>query len=145
MEISQRGIALIKEFEGCKLEAYKCSANVTTIGYGHTGSVHMGDYITQAEADELLRADLKKFVDGVNAAVLCYITQNQFDALVSWSFNVGLGAMKSSTLLKMINAGSADAAGSQLLRWDKVNGKVVAGLTRRRLAERDLYNSTEVA
>jgi lysozyme len=141
MDISPKGIALIAEFEGCKLDAYKCSAGVNTIGWGHTGSVNMGDKITQQEADELLRADLQKFVDGVNAAVHVDLTQGQFDALVSFTFNCGMGNFKASTLLKMINAGSQAAAGPQLLRWDRAAGKRLAGLARRRQAELTLYNS----
>jgi lysozyme len=145
MKISPKGVYLIKTFEGCKLNAYLCSAKVQTIGYGHTGDVKPGDTITQHQAEELLIFDLERFEVGVNDLVKVEITQNQFDALVSLAFNIGLGNFKSSTLLRMINAGDANTAGPQFPRWNKAAGKVNAGLTRRRAAERDLYNTGSAA
>lgn len=133
------GIALIKSFEGCKLTAYLCPANVWTIGYGHTGpDVKRGLTITQDQADALLRADLRKFETGV-ARMTTGATDNQFAALVSLAYNVGLGALKSSTLLRIHNAGDAAGAKAQFSRWNKAGGRVLAGLTRRRAAEADLY------
>lgn len=141
MKISQRGIDLIKSFEGCKLQPYHCSAGVLTIGYGHTGpDVKASLVITQETAEALLRKDLAKFEAGVlKATKKC--TQGQFDALVSFAFNLGLGALGDSTLLKMHNAGEYDEAAKQFVRWNRAGGKVLAGLTRRREAEAKLYQS----
>ena len=140
-DISNKGLDLIKHFEGCKLEAYRDSVGIPTIGYGHIEGVQMGDVITQDEADLYLSHDVASKVDGVNRLVRADINQNQFDALVSFAYNLGLGALGNSTLLKMINAGSANAAGPQFLRWNKAGGVVLAGLTRRREAEKALYES----
>ena len=138
--MSDPGVALIKEFEGCKLKAYKCPAGVWTIGYGHTGpEVHEGQTITQQEAEVILENDLKKFIDGVDKLVTVELTSNQLGALVSFAFNVGLGNLKSSTLLKILNQGRYVDAAEQFLRWNKAGGKVLPGLTRRREAERLLF------
>lgn len=143
MRISDAGIDLIKQSEGCRLTAYPDPAtggHPWTIGYGHTGSdVHPGKVITQAEAYRLLVEDLDLFERGVKRLVTVELTQGQFDALVCFSFNVGLGALQQSTLLKMINAGDFDGAAKQFLRWDKAAGKVMAGLTKRRQAESELF------
>jgi lysozyme len=138
---SKNGLALTKQFEGCKLTAYQDSVGVWTIGYGHTGSIvnRMGVVITQAQADSLLMQDIARFEDGVNKLVKVPLNQNQFDALVDFSFNLGLGNLGSSTLLKKLNAGDIKGAAEEFLRWDKAGGKVLAGLTRRRKAERDLF------
>lgn len=142
MKISNKGIALIKEYEGCKLKAYRCSAGVLTIGYGSTGShVKEGMVITQAEAESLLKKDLVRFEEGVNSVVSVPMTQGMFDALVSFSFNLGLGNLKSSTLLKKVNAGDKAGAANEFLKWDKAGGKVLAGLMRRREAEKRLFLS----
>ena len=132
-------IPLIKEFEGCKLKAYKCPADVWTIGYGHTDGVKEGDEITQQEADRLLASDVELFTTGVQRLVHSDINRNQLGALVSFSFNVGLGNLRHSTLLRMVNAGDFVGAADQFLRWNKAGGKVLAGLTRRREAERQLF------
>lgn len=144
-KISQNGIDLIKSFEGMKLKAYPDPAtggDPWTIGVGHTGpDVHPGLVITEAQADELLRKDLQRFVDAVNR--LCPITtQGQFDALVSFCFNVGDGNLKTSTLRRLHNEGAYDAAAMQFARWSRANGKVMKGLTRRRAAEASLYRGT---
>ena len=137
---SKNGLALTKQFEGCKLTAYQDSVGVWTIGYGHTGTFAVqGKTITQAFADQLLLADIAKFEAGVLKLVRAVINQNQFDALVDFSFNLGLGNLGSSTLLKKLNAGDIKGAAEEFLRWDKAGGKVLAGLTRRRKAERDLF------
>ena len=130
---------LIKSFEGLELEAYLCPADVWTIGYGHTGDVKEGDTITKAEADELLDKDLEKFRSGVNRCVKVPLNENQFGALVSFAYNVGIGSLQSSTLLKLLNAGDYDAAADQFPRWNKSGGKVLTGLTRRREAERAVF------
>lgn len=141
MKISNTGIDLVKSFEGLCLKAYLCPAKVWTIGYGSTGPhVKAEMVISEAEAEELLREDLARFERGVSNVVgTC--TQGQFDAMTSFAFNVGLGALQKSTLLKMHKAGTYGAAAQQFLRWNKAGGKVLAGLTRRREAERKLYLS----
>lgn len=139
MKISEAGIGLIKQFEGCCLVAYKDVVGVPTIGWGHIENVLMGQSITQAKADELLSEDIAVKAGGVNNLITAPVTQGQFDALVSFAFNLGLGNLKKSTLLRKVNAG--EPAGSEFLRWNMAGGKVVAGLTRRRQAEKDLFES----
>lgn len=140
MKISDEGIALIKHFEGVKLKAYKCPADVPTIGYGSTGPhVKMGMVITLPEAEELLRDDLSRFEDAVTKACRSGTKQCQFDAMVSLAFNVGAKAFTNSTLLKMHNLNKIEAAALQFARWNKAGGKVLAGLTKRRKAESELY------
>lgn len=141
MKTSQRGIDLIKSFEGCELKAYRDSVGVLTIGYGHTVGVKDGDRITQEQADAILASDLAIYEDGVRSLVRRTMTQGQFDALVSFSFNVGLGALGKSTLLRMLNSGDYAGASQQFARWNKAGGKVLNGLTRRREAERALFVS----
>ena len=134
---------LIKESEGCVLKAYPDPATggePFTIGYGSTGShVYPGKVITQAEADRLLDEDVDLFERGVNRLVNVDLTQGQFDALVCFAFNLGLGALQQSTLLKLLNAGDYEGAAKQFQRWDKAGGKVMAGLTKRRQAESELF------
>lgn len=139
MKINQAGLDLIKSFEGCRLEAYQDIVGIWTIGYGHVSAdVHPGLTITQAQADDLLAKDLKRFEDGVSA--LCpQVNENQFSALVCLSYNIGLSNLKSSTLLKKLNVGDVSGAADQFLVWDKAGGKPVAGLLRRRQAERALF------
>ena len=144
MNIGERGIALIKEFETCKLDAYMPTPDdVPTIGWGHTGAdVQMGMRWTQEQADAALASDLKRFEKGVNDAVKVPLTQPEFDACVSLAFNIGTGAFKGSTLVRLLNASDFDGAALQFARWNKQAGKELAGLTRRRLAERELFDST---
>lgn len=139
MKVSDKGLALIKEFEGCKLTAYQDSVGVWTIGYGHTRTARRGMVITQAQADELLSLDVAVHAAGVYKALQVKLEQHQFDAVVSLAFNVGVNSVRNSTLLKMINRGDAKLAAAQFDRWNKAGGKVLAGLTRRRAAERKLY------
>lgn len=142
MKISQKGLNLIKSFEGLELKAYKDSVGVVTIGYGSTGThVSMGQTLTVQQAEELLRKDVSRFEEGVGKLVKVTINQNQFDALVSFSFNLGLGNLSSSTLLKKLNAGDYEGASLEFERWNKAGGKVLNGLTRRRLAEKELFLS----
>lgn len=141
MKISGRGLALIKEAEGLRLKAYRCPAGILTIGYGHTGSdVKSGQIITEAKADELLRNDVARFEDGVRK-MAGPITQGQFDALVSFALNLGLGKLMSSTLLKKHKAADYRGAAKQFLRWNKAGGIILTGLTKRRAAEAALYGS----
>jgi len=143
MKLSQAGLDLIKRFEGCKLKAYQDAVGIWTIGYGHTGpNVHEGLTITQKQADDILAQDAGRFASGVSANVNVSLTQAEFDALVSFAFNVGLGAFKTSTLLKLLND-NADrtVVASQFLRWNKAGGRVLDGLTKRRNAEKALFLS----
>lgn len=140
MRINAEGIELIKRWEGLKLEAYLCPANVWTIGYGHTRTARPGMKINQAEAERLLKDDLIKFETAITLAVKVELTENQFAALVSWAYNVGEGAVKSSTLIRKLNKGDYDAVPVELMRWNKVNGKVNRGLTNRRAAEVGLWS-----
>lgn len=139
--ISSQGLSLIKHFEGCRLTSYRDIGGVLTVGYGHTGpDVFFGQTITQARADELLQKDLQRFERGVLDLVKVDLAQQQFDALVSFAFNVGLNALSSSTLLSLLNRGAPVATvAAEFLRWNKVDGKPVEGLTRRRTAEKDLF------
>lgn len=142
MKISQRGIDLIKEAEGLVLYAYKDAVDVWTIGYGHTGDVRPGSWITEAEAERILRDDLEVFMHGVlSATAPLKLTQGQFDALVSFSFNLGLGSLRSSTLLKKLKAGDAVGASFEFQRWVYAGGKKLPGLVKRREAERALFVS----
>ncbi|OVE49469.1 lysozyme [Chromobacterium violaceum] len=144
MKTNAAGISLIKQFEGLRLAAYQDMVGVWTIGYGHTGpDVKAGLIITQQQADQLLAADLEKFETGVGQLVAVPLNANQFAALVSFSYNLGLGNLRSSTLLRLLNQGDYAGAAAQFPRWNRAGGQVVAGLTRRRLAEQALFNSPE--
>ncbi len=145
MNISNKGINLIKQFEGLELKAYKDSVGVLTIGYGSTGPhVTVGMTITESQAETLLKKDLSRFEKGVDDLVTVPLNQNQFDALVSFSFNLGLGNLKSSTLLRKLNSLDYIGAANEIPRWDKAGGKILKGLTRRRLAEKELFLSWEI-
>lgn len=141
MITSDKGIALIQDSEGLRLTAYKDSVGIATIGWGHTGDVKMGTTITRAEAERILREDLHDFERAVTRLVRVPITQNQFDALVCFSFNVGAKALENSTLLKLLNAGNKAGAASQFANWNKAGGKVLPGLVTRRAAEAKLFLS----
>ncbi len=141
MNISKNGIDLIKRFEGCKLTAYKCAGGVYTIGYGHTDGVKKGLKITLNQAESFLREDIKKFENGVNRLVASPLNQNQFDALVSFCFNCGLWAFKTSTLRQKLNAGDYAGAAKEFPRWNKSGGKVLNGLVKRRAAEQKLFTT----
>ena len=147
MKTSQAGIDLIKMFEGCKLKPYLCPAKFWTVGYGHV----LGNGATLAEADNrlftkeevdvLLRTDLARFERGVLRYCTVPLTQFEFDSLVSFSFNLGLGVLQRSTLRQKLNRQDYEAAAKELLRYDKVGGKPLKGLTRRRQAEYALFTS----
>jgi lysozyme len=138
MNISDKGLALIKRFEGLRLNAYRCPAGIWTIGYGHTGGVHDGMKISHSEADQLLRADVERFEHDVDRlAGPC--TQGEFDALVSFTLNLGPEALRSSTLLKLHRLGQHRLAAAEFGRWVHAGGRKLDGLVKRRAAEADLY------
>ncbi len=143
MKISQEGIELIKKFEGCRTESYRCSANVPTIGYGHTAGVKDGDSCSKDEAESILADDLVEFEDYVNNLVAVDLNENQFSALVAWTFNLGPKNLKESTLLKMLNDSQYTEIPAQIKRWNKAGGKVLDGLIRRREAESLLFQGKE--
>tara|TARA_B100001769_G_scaffold148239_1_gene116136 strand:+ start:68 stop:511 length:444 start_codon:yes stop_codon:yes gene_type:complete len=143
MKISQEGLSLIKKFEGLRLKAYKCSANVLTIGYGHTGGVKETDKITLEEADSLLEKDIAKFEEYVSDNVIVKLNQSQFDALVAWTFNLGPGNLRESTMLKKLNNQEYESVPFEMRRWNKAGGKTLDGLIRRREAESLLFESKE--
>jgi lysozyme len=146
--INAAGLNLVKTFEGVRLTAYRCPAGVWTIGYGHTGpDVKPGQRITEAEAEALLRGDLDRFECGVTKAIGdVQTTDNQFSAMVSLAFNIGMGDPKQgvsgfllSTVLRQHRAGNTQRAAAAFLLWVKANGRTLKGLIRRRSAERTLY------
>lgn len=142
MRTSDAGIQLIKSFEGLRLTAYpdpKTGGDPWTIGFGHTNGVKRGDTITEEEADALLYGDLRNFEESVDSLVTAPLTQNEFDALVSFTFNLGASRLKSSTLLKLLNRMQYDYAAAEFLKWVSPGSSVEAGLKRRRMAERDLF------
>ncbi len=139
---SQPGIDLIKRFEGCQLRTYCCPAGKPTIGFGHTGAdVYDGLIITPERAEEMLRDDLRDVEKAVLQAVTAPITQGQFDALVSFTYNVGIGALKASTLLRKLNAEDYIGASAQFSLWTKAGGRDLPGLIRRRAAERSMFDA----
>jgi lysozyme len=144
MNISETGLNLIKHFEGLRLRAYHCSANVWTIGYGHTGGVRPGDVITAEEADAFLRQDVAEAESSVSRDVRIPLTQHQFDALVSFVFNLGAGNFSTSTLLRKLNAGDYTGAADEFLRWVNAGRKIQAGLVRRREAEKNLFQGLKI-
>ncbi len=145
MHISEKGLALIRQFEGLRLLAYKCAADVPSIGYGHTRTAKMGQSITKERAEELLREDVSRFEAAVSRLVTVPLTQGQFDSLVAFAFNVGEGALERSTLLRLLNAGQYAEAALQFGRWVKGGGKELPGLVRRRAAERALFEESVCA
>jgi len=145
MEINKAGKDLVKHFEGCKLKAYKCPANVWTIGYGNTfyedgSKVKEGDVITQERANELFDIIINDFARMTDALVKSDVSENNFSAIVSFAFNVGTGNLKKSTLLKKVNVNPKDPTiKAEFMKWTKANGVVLKGLVRRREAEAKLY------
>ena len=142
-DVHAAGVELIKHFEGLFLTAYKCPAGVWTIGYGHTGlkhkdgTVYPGRKITVEQAEELLRHDLDTFEGRVSSLVTVPLNDNEFAALVSFDFNTG--GLADSTLRRKLNAGDRSGAAAEFARWNKAAGKTLAGLTRRRTAEREMF------
>jgi len=145
MEVNKAGRDLIKQFEGCKLKAYKCPAGLNTIGFGLTfypdgTKVKEGDVITQQQAEEYFNAVVDDFAKQVDVLVKSNVTANNFSAIVSFAYNVGIGNLKNSTLLKKVNANPKDATiPAEFRKWVRANGEVLKGLVRRRDAEAKLY------
>lgn len=137
--INQAGLNIVKHYEGCELEAYLCPARVWTIGYGHTEGVRKGMVWTQTKADRQLEEDLRQFEEGIEEMVKVPISLNAFSSLVSLGFNIGLEALRGSTLMRKLNKGELGPASEEFARWNKSGAKILPGLTRRRLAERDLF------
>lgn len=132
------GLGIIKEFEGLRLEAYQDTGGVWTIGYGHTKTAKPGMIVTEEEAERLLKIDLAEAEEGVRRAIKVPITEDQFSALASFVFNIGIGQFTRSTLRKKINNNDVTAS-QEFDRWIYDNGRILNGLIRRRKAERSLY------
>lgn len=146
MQISDKGISLIKEFEGCRLKAYQDSVGVWTLGYGWTQPVDgrkigPGMVIDQATAERLLKCGLVQYEQGVNQLVKVIITQGQLDALVSFAYNLGLRSLSTSTLLRKLNAGDKQGAADEFGKWVSAGSVRLNGLVKRRAAERELFLS----
>lgn len=139
MNMTSRGIGLIKKYEGLRLNAYQDSVGVWTIGFGSTLGVKEGDRISPEQAETLLKADLQRFENGVAAALSGPCKQSQFEAMVSLAFNVGLANFKGSTLLKLHNGNQPFQTAQQFQKWCNAGGKPLLGLLRRRLSEALLY------
>jgi lysozyme len=145
VSVNQATINLIKEFEGCKLQAYQCSAGVWTIGYGITAAVDVGIKpakgmtITQDRAEDLLRLGVDKFATTVDALITAKVNANEFGACVSLAYNIGTGAFAKSTVLRELNAGNRDKAAAAFQLWNKAGGVISKGLVRRREAEKQLF------
>ena len=143
MQISEEGLALIKKFEGCELKAYRCPANVLTIGYGHIKDVKEGDQITKEEANYMLQEEIIEYEGYVNDMVDVELNQSQYDSLCAWVYNLGPTNFQSSTLLKVLNEGKYNEIPQQIKRWNKAGGEVLDGLIRRREAEALLFEGKE--
>lgn len=145
MNINKATVDLVKEFEGFRAKAYKCPAGVWTIGYGTTASAGVGVTpkdgmtITKSDAEAYLQAALDKFADQIAPSITAPTNSNEFGAFVSLAYNIGPGAFKKSSALRLFNAGDKDGAAKAILMWNKAGGKVLKGLTRRREAERKLF------
>ena len=137
--ISQRGIDLIKEFEGLRLEAYLDPVGIPTIGYGHIQNVTMGQKITLDQAEDLLRVDLRGFEERLAQMVHVGLHQYEWDALVSISYNIGTGALGRSTLMRLLNQEKYEEAALEFVKWNKAKGRVLPGLVRRRASEAKLF------
>lgn len=147
MSAIDKAMPVIKKYEGCELKSYLCPAKIATIGWGNTmykngAKVQLGQTITQKEADDLLAFHLNYFYERIKDMVKSNLNDNQLGALLSFSYNLGLGNLKVSTLLKKVNADPNDPTiKDEFLKWNKAGGKVLAGLTKRRQEESNLYFS----
>jgi lysozyme len=145
MQINQDTLDLIKEFEGFRAKAYKCPAGVWTIGYGTTAMAGVGIdpkpgmTVTEEEAEDLLEKTLDKFGEQIRPAITAPINNNEYGAFLSLAYNIGTGAFRKSSALRLFNAGDKAGAAKAILMWNKAGGKVLAGLTRRREAEKKLF------
>lgn len=141
MQPSQKCMGLIQNFEGCRLRAYQDSVGKWSIGYGHTFGVYPGLVITEAQADAFLQTDVQNTATLVEKYITAPVNQNQFDALVSFTYNVGIVRFAGSTLLVKLNMGDYDGAAQEFARWNEAGGIVLDGLVHRRAAERTLFLS----
>jgi lysozyme len=145
MKVNADGYALLKKFEGCRLKAYLCPANVWTIGFGNTfyedgTKVKEGDVITQQRADELAKFIVEQFANSIRSMIQKTLTENQFSACVSLAYNIGTGGFKKSSVLKKLNVNPNDPTIADSFRlWNKGGGVILKGLVRRREAEIELY------
>lgn len=139
MKPSMNAINLIAKWEGFKSEAYRDVVGVWTIGFGHTKDVKEGDKISYFDAVSLLKKEVTHFARGIELNVTVPLTQNMFDALTSFAYNLGLGNLKRSTLLRKLNGEDYEGAAREFKRWNKAGGKVYRGLTSRRLEEEELF------
>jgi len=145
MEVNKAGRDLIKQFEGCKLKAYQCSAGHWTVGWGLTfypdgTKVKQGDVITQERADELFDYILEDFINQIKPLIKSLLSDNNFSAIVSFAYNVGVNNLRRSTLLRKVNANPKDPSiSAEFKKWVRANGEVLKGLVRRREAEAKLY------
>lgn len=142
MKINQKGLAIIKEFEGYRSVAYKCPAGVWTLGYGTTDGIRPGMTCTEHDAEVWLKRDVAKFEQAVSEAVTVPLSENQFSALVSFVYNIGAQAFRESTLLRKLNQGDHDGAAAEFDRWKYGGGQVLPGLVKRRDAEESLFRSS---
>lgn len=133
------GREIVKHFEDCKLEAYLCPAGVPTIGWGHTKGVKLGDKITQDKADSLFEQDYHEAEQQVQEVVTAFLSDQQLGALTSFVFNLGIGQLKASTLLKKLNQNDYKGAGDEFRKWIYSNGKILPGLVKRREMERMVF------
>lgn len=139
--VNEAGVALIKEYEGLKLKPYLCPGKTWTIGYGHTRTVRAGMVITPEQADQLLEDDLRLVARAVQRLVRVPLNDNQFAALVDFTFNVGIANFERSGLLQLLNRGWYEQVPAQLMRWNRASGEVLGGLSQRRAAEARLWNT----
>lgn len=147
MKTSEAGLALIKKYEGLRLDAYRCPAGVLTIGYGHSSAaggpiVYVGMKISQQMAEDILKRDLEKFEAGVLSSINSVPTQSQLDAMVSLAFNIGIRAFSTSSVVRYYNAGDMEKAAGAFALWKKAGGKVLPGLVRRRAEEAALFRAS---
>lgn len=141
MIINDDGLTIIRVFEGLKLKAYKCPAGIWTIGYGHTKNVKEGMQISVQDAERLLMEDIKEAADKITKIISVEINENQFSALISFVFNLGIGSFSRSTLLKLVNTSNFEAAAKEFDKWTLASGRRLDGLKKRRAAEKALFLS----
>lgn len=141
MNYSDAGFALTQQFEGCRLNAYQDSVGVWTIGFGHTAGVLPGMSCTQEQAEVWLKTDIQWAEHAVNQYVTAALTQSEFDALVDFVFNLGVGNFVHSTLLRLLNSEDYEGAADEFPKWNRAGGKILPGLTARRLAEQEMFKN----
>jgi lysozyme len=139
MKCNAAGRDLIKKYESLRLDVYRDVVGLLTVGYGHRTDLSIGTHITEDSANKLFDSDIAKFEAAVSDMLESEITSNQFSAIVSLAYNVGAAKIAKSTLIRKLNSGDIEGAAEEFLRWDKAGSRAVAGLTRRRKAERLLF------